>query len=383
MEIAMIKEQIVDCLMVHGYCMLSGTTDNVAVGYKEENGIKKAVCFINLKDGIFHKQHYVQLRMELVRVLNANYKVTCVQEECSQNQTSLDLLISNVHFTENQQRSFPLLILFYTDYIDMAKRLVEEEDYFWIIDARQKRLMVYEPEQTTWAVRGAFDELIHPLEDCIERVPQKQSIKKHITEYFLVTYILIGVNLFVFFVLEQGIFRGRLDWLMLGANYAPAVIKENEFYRLFTSMFLHADIEHLFNNMLLLCYIGRLLEEQLGKIRHLFVYFLSGIIAGLFSIGYNTHIGQPAFCIGASGAIFGLTGAMAVFVLWKQGRMAQINRRQMLIMVLLSLYGGFVETNVDNAAHIGGLLAGAAVALLLTLVHQRKAAKKREEGTSV
>ena len=192
-----------------------------------------------------------------------------------------------------------------------------------------------------------------------------------------------SLNVFVFFVLEQGFFRGRLDWLMLGANYAPAVIKDKEFYRLFTSMFLHSDIEHLFNNMLLLCYIGRLLEEQIGKIRYLFIYFLSGIIAGLFSIGYNTHIGQPAFCIGASGAVFGLTGAMAVFVLWKQGRMAQINRRQMLIMVLLSLYGGFVETNVDNAAHIGGLLAGAAAALLLTLVHRRKVAKKQEEGASL
>ena len=351
----MIREQVAGCLMAHGYRMLSSTADNVAVGYKEESGIRKAVCFINLKDGILlYKEHYMQLKKELVRVLHGNEEIP-------------------IH----------LLILFYTDYIDAAKRLVEDDDYFWMIDARQKRLMVYEPEQTMWAVRGAFDELIHPLEDCIEQVPRKQREKKQITEYFLVTYMLIAINLFVFFVLEQGIFRGRLNWLLLGANYAPAVIEEKEFYRLFTSMFLHSDIEHLFNNMLLLCYIGRLLEEQMGKIRYLFVYFLSGTIAGLFSIGYNTHIGQPAFCIGASGAVFGLTGAMAVFVLWKQGRMAQINKRQMLIMVLLSLYSGFVETNIDNAAHIGGLLAGAAVALLLTLVHQRKAAKKREKGTSL
>lgn len=352
----MIKEQIAGCLMAHGYHILSGAAENIAVGCKEENGIRKVVCFINLKDGIFHKQHYIQLRTELFRVLN----VSCEEEI-----------------------PLSLLILFYTDYVDAAKRLVEEEDYFWIIDARQKRLMVYEPEQTMWAVKGAFDELIRPLEKCMEQVTQKQPVKKPITEYLLATYILIAVNLFVFFVLEQGIFRGRLDWLVLGANYAPAVIKEKEVYRLFTSMFLHSDIEHLFNNMLLLCYIGRLLEEQIGKIRYLFIYFLSGIIAGLFSIGYNTHIGQPAFCIGASGAIFGLTGAMAVFVLWKQGRMAQISRRQMLIMVLLSLYGGFVETNVDNAAHIGGLLAGAVAALLLTLVHRRKAAKKREEGMAL
>ena len=377
----MIKEQIAGCLMAHGYCMLARASDSVVVGYKEENEIRKAVCFLNLKDRILHKQHYIQLRTELLRVLNVDDKANCVHEECSQN--SLDSQISNIHLTGNQKSSLHLLILFYTDYIDAAKRLVEEDDYFWIMDARQKRLMVYEPEETTWGVRGAFDELIRPLEKCMEQVTQKQPAKKPITEYLLATYILIAVNLFVFFVLEQGIFRGRLDWLVLGANYAPAVIKEKEFYRLFTSMFLHSDIEHLFNNMLLLCYIGKLLEEQIGKLRYLFIYFLSGIIAGLFSIGYNTHIGQPAFCIGASGAVFGLTGAMAVFVLWKQGRMAQISRRQMLIMVLLSLYGGFVETNVDNAAHIGGLLAGAVAALLLTLVHRRKAAKKREEGMAL
>ena len=57
----MIKEQIAGCLMVHGYRMLSSTAGNIAVGCKEENGIRKAVCFINLKDGIFHKQHYIQL----------------------------------------------------------------------------------------------------------------------------------------------------------------------------------------------------------------------------------------------------------------------------------------------------------------------------------
>ena len=118
----------------------------------------------------------------------------------------------------------------------------------------------------------------------------------------------------------------------------------------------------------------------MGKICYIFVYFFSGMIAGLFSIGYNTHVVQPAFCVGASGAVFGLTGAMAVFVLWKQGRMAQISKRQMVIMVLLSLYGGFVETNVDNAAHIGGLLAGAVIALILILVRRRREIGNSKEG---
>ena len=357
MGIAMVKEQITRCLTAYGYrIMLSDTSEHMVVCCKEEDGIRKAVCFINLKEGtILYKEHYIQLREKLLRILQGN-----------------------------QEIMVNLLVLFYTDYVDTAKRLTEEADYFWIIDARQKRLMVYEPEETVCCVKGAFDELIRPLEQCVQNISEaKYPKKKDMTKFFLATYILVAINLLVFFIFQQGIFQGNYDFFKRGANYAPAVIKEREYYRLITSMFLHADIEHLFNNMLLLCYIGRLLEEQIGKIRYVFVYFFSGMIAGLFSIGYNTHIGQEPFCIGASGAVFGLTGAMAVFVLWKQGRMAQISKRQMLIMVILSLYGGFVETNVDNAAHIGGLLAGAAAALVLILVHRRKETKKQEEGTSL
>ena len=190
MEIAMIKEQIAGCLAAYGYRMLSGTAENIAVGCKDENGVRKAVCFINLKDGaLLYKEHYIRLRTELFRAITQPQMSGALQED--------------------SEVPVQLLMLFYTDYIDTAKRLAEEEDYFWIIDARQKRLMVYEPEQTMWVTRGAFDELIHPLENCIQQVPQKKVPKKHITEYFLATYILIAVNLFVFFVLEQGIFRGR------------------------------------------------------------------------------------------------------------------------------------------------------------------------------
>ena len=351
------KEQITDCLIRQGYRMLSGTFDLMAAGYKDENGVRKAVCFLNLKDGTpLYKEQYMQLRMDLFSVLQ-----------------------------KNQELPIQLLMLFYTDYVDVAKRLAEE-DYFWILDAKQERLMVYEPPEENFEEKGCFDELIVPLEQCLETMLKKQPSKKILQpkKWFLITYILIAINVLVFVVLEQGIFRNRFDVLLKwGANYAPAVREGKQYYRLISSMFLHADIEHLFNNMLLLCYIGRLLEEQLGKIRYLFIYFLSGTIAGLFSIGYNTHIGEEPFCIGASGAVFGLTGAMAVFVLWKQGRMAQISRRQMIIMVLLSLYGGFVETNVDNAAHIGGLISGAAAAAVLTLIHQRKTRKKQEEGASL
>ena len=195
---------------------------------------------------------------------------------------------------------------------------------------------------------------------------------------FYITYLFVAINVFVFFILEYGIFRNSmtslLDW---GGNYAPAVVEEQQYYRLITSMFLHMDLEHLLNNMLLLFYIGKLLENLFGKLWYTILYFFSGIVAGLCSIVYNTHIGQAPLCVGASGAVFGLTGAMACFIIWKKGKIAQISKRQMLLMVIFSLYGGFVETNVDNAAHIGGLLAGIIFVFVYSLFSIGKIGKKK------
>ena len=198
---------------------------------------------------------------------------------------------------------------------------------------------------------------------------------------FYITYLFVAINVFVFFVLEYGIFRNSiislLEW---GGNYAPAVVEDQQYYRLLTSMFLHVDLEHLLNNMLLLFYIGKLLESLFGKLWYSFLYFFAGIVAGLCSIVYNTHIGQARLCVGASGAVFGLTGAMAYFIIWKKGKIAQISKRQMLLMVIFSLYGGFVEQNVDNTAHIGGLVAGIIFVFLYSLLPIGKKEKKKQEG---
>ncbi|WP_330657376.1 rhomboid family intramembrane serine protease [Anaerocolumna aminovalerica] len=140
-------------------------------------------------------------------------------------------------------------------------------------------------------------------------------------------------------------------------------------------MYLHKNldtIDHLVNNMLVLFFIGDKLEKIVGKAKYLCIYFISGLLAGMASLGYNMVKNNYVVSAGASGAIFGVVGAMAFIVLINKGRIKDISSRQMVVFVLLSLYGGLTSQGIDNAAHIGGLLSGAILAAVLYRMHKRK-----------
>ncbi len=167
--------------------------------------------------------------------------------------------------------------------------------------------------------------------------------------------------------ITEGSFYGNTAWFLLehGALYGPRV-KAGEWYRLVTYLFLHNGIEHLINNMLILYFVGNALERYLGRIKYLILYFSSGILAGIGSIVYNSvWNGAYAVCVGASGAVFGVAGALAYLVLVNKGNLQGLTKRQMLIFLGLSVYGGLVTQGVDNAAHVAGLVAGFLVAMLL------------------
>ena len=149
--------------------------------------------------------------------------------------------------------------------------------------------------------------------------------------------------------------------LDFGALYRP-YIGAGEPWRLLTYMFLHVGISHLVNNMLILYFMGNYLERSVGHVRFFAVYILSGVIAGLGSIMYNTNM---AVGVGASGAIFGVFGAVFSLVLTRHGR--GITMRQMLIFLGLTVYSGFSTQGVDNVAHLTGLLAGAGIGTILTV----------------
>lgn len=182
-----------------------------------------------------------------------------------------------------------------------------------------------------------------------------------------VTYGLMAVNVLYFLFLSlMGDTRYELDMMVrYGAMYEPLVLEEHEYYRLFTSCFMHFGIEHLVNNMLVLFVIGGKLERALGHVRYLIFYLLAGLLANLFSLFWHIHTQEFLVSAGASGAVFGVVGGLMWAVIRNRGRLEDLSLQQLVIMLLLSVYLGLSEGGVDNAAHIGGVISGFLLAIPL------------------
>ena len=177
---------------------------------------------------------------------------------------------------------------------------------------------------------------------------------------------LIVINVAVFLILSLfGQTEDAYFMLRHGAMYEPLVIEMHQYYRIITSIFLHFGIQHLLNNMVMLGALGWNLEREIGKIRFLVIYFVSGIAGNIMSMYLNIIHDEQVVSAGASGAIFGLMGALVYVVIANHGRLGRLSGRGMLILVFLSLYFGLTSSGVDNWAHIGGLVFGFILAVLL------------------
>lgn len=180
------------------------------------------------------------------------------------------------------------------------------------------------------------------------------------------TVALIVINVAVFFIMS--LFGNTEDVMFMlehGAMFEPLITEEHEYYRIITSMFLHFGIEHLLNNMVILGALGWNMELETGKIRFLIIYLVSGIGGNLLSLYLGVSSAEYAVSAGASGAIFGLMGALLYVAARNRGRMGRISGKGVLFMIALSLYFGITSSGIDNAAHIGGLLCGFILAVIL------------------
>lgn len=194
---------------------------------------------------------------------------------------------------------------------------------------------------------------------------QRKNSKK-LSWFTLMNIIMIGLNVIAFIILYYShLFGGTDEMIRSGALSWYYVKNKGEYYRIITSMFMHGGFEHLFNNMIVLFFIGDNLERAAGKLIYLVIYFGSGIIAAISSISYNMYKGNVGFSIGASGAIFGVVGAILYILIVNKGHLEDISTRQIVLFVIFSLYGGYTSAGIDNIAHIGGFLGGLLIAVLL------------------
>ncbi|MBO4749418.1 MAG: rhomboid family intramembrane serine protease [Lachnospiraceae bacterium] len=179
-----------------------------------------------------------------------------------------------------------------------------------------------------------------------------------------VSITLVAVNVLVFLITEFG--NGSL--FEAGALNVEGVLINKQYGRFLWSMFLHAGIEHLFNNMVMLYFMGTMIEKEIGHVPYCVIYFLSGLGGGLLSLYMKLMLGNPAGSVGASGAIFGLDGLLLAMVLFYRRPMPMVTPLRVCLMIALSLYAGLTSGNIDNAAHIGGLLVGLILGALFCMI---------------
>lgn len=180
------------------------------------------------------------------------------------------------------------------------------------------------------------------------------------------TIVIVAVNIIIFLYLSLfGMTEDSRYMLQHGALYIPVVFQNGEYYRLITSMFLHFGFSHLANNMVMLFLMGWILEKEIGSVRFVLIYFLSGLGGDLLYILYSIRMDEYAVSAGASGAIFGIVGALLYIAIRNRGHIGNITGRGIIFMIFCSLYYGYSSTGVNNLAHIGGLCTGFLVAILL------------------
>ena len=176
----------------------------------------------------------------------------------------------------------------------------------------------------------------------------------------IITPILITLCVLVFismYIWGNGS-ENTITLLLFGANFRP-LVQAGEIWRLATSMFLHIGIVHLVVNMYSLYIIGKQLESFLGRWKFLIVYLGSGILGSLLSVVVHSSISA-----GASGAIFGLLGSLLYFGYHYRLYLGTVLKTQVIPVIIINLLIGFMVPGIDNFAHIGGLVGG----YLLTMV---------------
>lgn len=228
----------------------------------------------------------------------------------------------------------------------------------------------------------------HPLEQPVKRHPLEQPpaarpagepsqrVNLRIPSVSpTVTYVLLAINVLVFLLKA---FSVQIDeqLFLWGANHGPDIFQRGEYYRLLTSMFLHAGVYndnggfalqysiHLISNMYVLYAVGMSMERLFGHTRFLIVYLLGGLTGSIASALFG---GTNVYAVGASGAVFAILGAEFIY-LWHHrklmGAVGRARRQSLVALAVITFIGGLLSqlpgsgVRVDNWGHAGGLVGG-------------------------
>lgn len=279
------------------------------------------------------------------------------------------------------------LVLMLTRDTDRALSLGRQEHFLWLINTDGKKLVV--PEQKAEDFYGMRQMIEAWLNADFDEEMAKQQIAyqangrqiRNVRQQPLVNHAVFIVNVLLFTLCTLS---GNLQSLYNSYDLNINGVLDGEWYRILTGMFLHADMSHLAGNMIMLFFLGDIVERELGHMKYFILYFLAGIGASAASL-YLQYIklvaGEaPVGSVGASGAIFGMLGGLLWLLIRNKGRLADLSFIRVLFLICYALYGGLVSTNVDNAAHFGGVLTGFLLAVFLYRKKENRGRRHQRKG---
>lgn len=332
----MVYGQLENLLMEQGFCKVPSNLPEFSFFFRRESAYVNVLHIIDYRPELYiTEDQYVHIKEKILEFFRAKG-------------------FNEVH----------ILSLLIGEDIEKAKQLCGSDSFCWLIDSARNRLMIHENQVADfYGMKGLLEKFL----DEIAATPLTEEGNAYESEYvrnakpvweqirsFWGNMLLVAVNVLLFILCT---FTGELIY-NIGNFSVMDLIQKGDWYRMVSSMFLHVNIGHLVSNMLILYYIGNAVEKKMGHLPYLILYFMSGLIGNVFSAGYELLTGYYVSSIGASGAVFGVEGALLMLALLHKGKLVEATTGRIAFSIAFSLYCGFTSRNVDNAAHIGGLLMG-------------------------
>ena len=309
--------------------------------------------------------------------LDNNYKIVRIVSHHIHNKEQLDFdkfkLSKIVKQVKRKTLSFKVKVLsIYTDIED--EKILNNDDVLITKekDINNPKLVSAFPDivEKTNRKEDGLEYFIKVTDNINKKNEKRNKIAEKIFSYKqpIVTYIIMAICIILFILMElSGGSTNSQTLLKYGANL-DVLVKNGEYYRLFTCIFLHIGIMHLLCNMYSLYIIGREVENLFGKIKYKIIFILSGIFGSIMSLAF-TH---NTISAGASGAIFGLLGALLYFGMHYRTYLGEAIKRSIIPIIVVNLIIGFFAEGIDLAAHIGGLVGGVLVAMMVGVPDKSK-----------
>lgn len=275
---------------------------------------------------------------------------------------------------------YSLILILVARDINNARKAVAGIAGYWLINSDTKRLIIYDDQPQE--LNGMRARLEYYLEgdasfgdnNMMSHNMNENNIARYrrnrtISGYATMSNIIIAVNVLAFLLaLPGGDVTSALYIEKLGGLTVDG-IKAGEYYRMFTCMFLHFGATHLIYNMLFIFAFGNTIEPFLGRLRLAIIYFGGGLGGSVVAYLYNAEHDNMTVTAGASGAAYALMGGLIALAILDARSRRFNNPIGLIVIAILFISEGFTPgSNVSNSAHIGGIVSGFVIAIIVILV---------------